>query len=663
MVKTIEDRKSQVDKYVSLLSCILADIEALTGLDMERDRIEIRSRVAHEGLSFLCKTMPRFYKAVLSAVEAKQFQPVVGFKTRRQGPLPQFLGGLVSVLFDGNGKLQNSDDCPYYTGYIGQLCTIMYKCEFPYTEKQEQERLEKFKVVDNDIERIGALSPDAVKTLDNAIALSLELHRQFDAASAMPKHGPGAVAGGEKGFDKFDFDFSETVDSYFPYEEWFTPRSLTRRWRYNIMPAMRGQQGSLFESLVYDRSVDFLLNGDVLQSSGPCICQGNDRMYFEARGIFVNKDSRGPRYISAERKEHMWLQQALGIELARYYQRHSLTAGHVNFSDQSINATLALESSKDGEFATLDMEDASDRVSLALARLILPVKLLRLLEACRSRTALLPDNTIWKLAKFAPMGSAVCFPIESIIFWILVVATIQRLTGWDAAQAAQHVYVYGDDIVVTRRFAREVIESVECFGLLFNKAKCFIDGPFRESCGCDAFGGVEITPVKLRRPFPKSRRDSAAIISHVETSNLLFFAGYWRAAEFLRDHVEGVYKPLPTVPISSGVLGFAYYRQGYRVPEVGTAAKKRSVKSAFGWSHEKQCVTFSGMEPFNAGLEEETSLQPRHSRALLANLCIRSERPQGFPDRVVKDHLRARGTKLKMGEALVKLRRCIRLLS
>jgi hypothetical protein len=62
----------------------------------------------------------------------------------------------------------------------------------------------------------------------------------------------------------------------------------------------------------------------------------------QARVCLVPKDSRGPRIISCEPAELMFIQQGIMRKLYSHLETHHLTAGQINFTDQSINRNLAL---------------------------------------------------------------------------------------------------------------------------------------------------------------------------------------------------------------------------------------------------------------------------------------------------------------------------------
>lgn len=599
--------KSQVEEFLSFLKSCFLDVELLTGLDMGRCFLEVEQRGRHEGIPFLTKTLPNFYKHVLMCVEKGNFLPIVGFRKRRSGPLPLFLGGLVGMLFDSDGCLRK-DRQSAGLGYISQLCGLYYKTEIPYTAEQEMEAGKKFLELEESLEEVvytGPKSADVEKIIDNAIMLARAIFKDFKV-DRNPRHGPGAVAGGEKGFDKYNFEHIQSVDDVFPFEEWFFPTSV-ESYTHSSFPSkvlFKPKNTELWN--IFKRS----LKRPVLK----------EYKLRQSRVCFVNKDSRGPRVISCEPKELQWLQQAIGQSIMRWVENHPLTRGAVNFTDQQINADLALESSKNRRFATLDMADASDRVTMALVRGILPTNLVRLLEASRSLSARLrvPKLEV-HLKKFAPMGSACCFPVESIIFFILSAATLMFYRDCTPEAAKRRIYVYGDDLIVRTSDARLIVESLERFQLKFNNSKCFVDGPFRESCGVDAIDGILVTPVRLRTLFPKSRKDVSSIISLTETSNLLFYAGFWNAADWARKRVERILKkPLQYVPYQSGCLGVTGFRSGYQIVPGNKKSKHKVRRIGVGISRRYQAVA---IHVTRIATPTETDTSEGRLQRLLKVLC------------------------------------------
>lgn len=174
------------------------------------------------------------------------------------------------------------------------------------------------------------------------------------------------------------------------------------------------------------------------------------------------------------------------------YIRRRLFRFGIDLKDQSRNQRLAYFGSLPGTdpFATIDLSSASDLISLELAKDILPPDWFELLNSTRSPAYKL-GNTVTRYNKFVSMGNGFCFPLETLIFASVCVATYRR-----------HAHpldfsVYGDDIVVRGSLAGEVIENLRLIGFRHNPRKTFTKGPFRESCGADWFNGEDVRPVTL----------------------------------------------------------------------------------------------------------------------------------------------------------------------
>lgn len=203
------------------------------------------------------------------------------------------------------------------------------------------------------------------------------------------------------------------------------------------------------------------------------------------------------------------------------------------------------------------------------------------------------------------MGSAVCFPVESLIFWALSVAVIMSKHNLPLREAATKVYVYGDDIVCARDYHPGLIQHLPAFDLLLNVDKCCVSGPFKESCGMDAYLGHPVTPARIRRTLP-TRPTSSNLQSWVAYSNAFHTMGCTRAAEYIREEVQAWLRshrkhPVPT--LSSGepsILAFVrpdclpavenskryirFNKRTQRLEVLGYGIKQRSEKTATeGW--------------------------------------------------------------------------------
>ncbi|DAD52512.1 RNA-directed RNA polymerase [ssRNA phage SRR5467091_13] len=258
-----------------------------------------------------------------------------------------------------------------------------------------------------------------------------------------------------------------------------------------------------------------------------------------ARVILVPKDFRRKRVISAEPMLLQYMQHGVSAYMMDRLEFRAETP--IRFTDQQTNATVC----KSLDLATIDMSDASDLVSRKVVHQLFDEDWRTLLFGLRSRCSIMPDGTIVPLRAFAPMGSALCFPVESIVFASVVVAIIatsqapyttflrRGVHSEEYSRATEGVYVYGDDIIVPKHVAHLVVEGLELCGFKPNRAKTCIDGLFRESCGAEYFNGFDVAPVRPKEfGFTRSSRDER-IPPMVDIANRLHKAGFLRAARFV----------------------------------------------------------------------------------------------------------------------------------
>jgi len=157
------------------------------------------------------------------------------------------------------------------------------------------------------------------------------------------------------------------------------------------------------------------------------------------------------------------------------------------------------------------------------------------------------------------MGSALCFPFESIVFLTVIFTGIERelnrpLTRKDLNSFRGKVRVYGDDIIIPRKYVSTVIQELETFGFRVNLHKSFWTGKFRESCGAEFYDGHDVTITRVNTEFPTSRQDVEEIISTVALRNHCYKRGLWRGAAFLDEWIRKLI-PFPNVGEESPVLG------------------------------------------------------------------------------------------------------------
>jgi len=547
------DMKSYVEFYSKLTEYVHTSIAECFGVSqcvIALERSKISRRIAAEGLQFLTVTLPRLGKAFDKALSSGTAFNPQGFEKIPGTTTPKLLGWLSSRVFDDTGILRKDVSIEAVKHYR-QFVYLLYKLELPYATKTCEKVIEAF--VQTEVDLANCKIDESDQVIRMARSFTTRCLGDFDHRDIHPRHGPGAVATGETGLSKACFKrIYSSIEAIYPFTEYFC---------FNM--------GHVADELQEIESLETLETGT-------------------AKVVLVPKDSRGPRLISCEPLEYQWIQQGIAKALVSRLESSRFTAGHVNFTDQTVNQRLALLGSISGDYVTLDMKEASDRVSTELVtQLFQGTPLLEGLLATRSGFTKLPDGRVIALKKFAPMGSALCFPVEAFVFYALAVAVLRVHARYTWRKAMESVWVYGDDLIILGKDFPLILQHLPKFGLLFNEGKCCTAGFFRESCGCDAFKGVDVTPIKLRSVWDTSKRrtDPGGLASYVSYSNSLYLAGYYEASQFIEDAVRKVY---PFVPHNNDVntdttkvgwksespKGISFYRPHIRAAIANTTMPK-----------------------------------------------------------------------------------------
>lgn len=540
--------------YVRLVCTLLLDNPVgVSHSSIRRDIAYLQRRCASEGFYFLAYHLPAFAKALERGLETGQYEVPNGFKRSKRHPgLPAFMQDVLIVLFDSHGLLQSdlswidvlsehAQQCALVetrirrigqaVSHVRQIGYACYKVELPSDPSKLAAKVEEWYAVeaslpepDHDYE-----DPDhALKLISHEIEYLLS---GIDLSDIRPRHGPGAVATGEVGDEKWAF----------------------RRLYLNLHPCY----GHDYFTAITPRSLELFgpVTPDdlVVENARKSFLSALDCQYGGVtKMVAVPKNFLGDRLISTEPLELMWIQEGQQDALTEWLHRRS--RGRINFKDQSVNGALALTSSLTREYATLDLKDASDRVAYALVKRVFPPEVFRYLDASRSPATITLKGELVVLRKFAPMGSAVCFPVESAIFWAMSVVALHRGNPRLQRWAREVVYTYGDDVIVPREYAQHVCELLERFDLKVNRNKSFINGFFRESCGVDAYAGIDVTPVRFKAAFPTGRPSSVSLLSWCTYAANLAARGYTGASEHIYTEVEALVGPLPFGTSDAGYL-------------------------------------------------------------------------------------------------------------
>ena len=516
------------DPIGNSLTAFIKDVGKQFQVSMQNQRRDSRTllkRYESEGVGFVTKTLPKFGKHFDTCLKNGRYVPNSTFRRGNGTVLPAFLLGLTNKVFDAQGTLLCKPDCDAIR-LIRQLVFMYYKLDVPYRPETESEAIVTFEETDKSLTACDLLQVEDMGAIDLASNFISDLFKDFDHGDISPRPGPGASADNKQSWLRYEPHVLYTkIHERYPYYRYYYCNSK------HLLDSLRK-----YKSL--PRQTDGI-----------------------SKLSLVPKDSRGPRIICAEPTEFMWLQQGLGRAMMDWIERHPLTSGHVNFYDQTVNGKLALSSSKSREFSTLDMKEASDRISTNLVELLFDgVPQLRdALLALSTGNIELPDGRIMKKKKYAPMGSALCFPVMSIVHYALGVASICLQHGVNRKISRQALYVYGDDLVVKTEYAGALLDVFPRYDLLFNSGKCCIEGHFRESCGIDAYDGVDVTPQRIRNDAILKNQPKT-IVSSVAMVNGFFQRGLWTLAATWRRRIEQAIGLLPCATAQSKVIGWTVPR-------------------------------------------------------------------------------------------------------
>ena len=523
-----------------LVQAMLRQLSMDLDLSVERDLVRIQDRCEHEGLSFLTITLPQLSDSLERGLEAGTFTCPSAFA--RHGSLPRFLGGFFKRVFNKDGRLLD-EPCPHTIAGIRQVCRFFKKLKLPCSEKRNAQAIRHFIEVEGELRMMTSQVERKDIILDKISGiLWSQVFPELSYLDLVCHHGPGVTA------DRYASNQRHRIVKWNHRSEHTFPSDLHCYPNYGVA----AEAGGKGEGSVCGPGVEYL----ELKEEIP------------VRVVFVPKTQTTPRVIAIEPSHVQYMQQSIKDHCYTTLETHALTRHSIRFTRQDVNQRLAYKASKDRRLATLDLKDASDRVHLHLVQRIFKNSgLLEFLEDARSLHALLPNGTNIVLFKYASMGSALCFPVEAMVFYTLIQSAMHILDGGRPSSRSIRRYselidIYGDDIIVPVEYADFVVKYLESYALKVNVNKSFKASAFRESCGADFFNGVPVNPVYAREvPHDSSRRwNASSIMSWNATADLFYMRGQWYMAQFVRDMLHQVVKR--TIPRArkpgSGLSHFSF---------------------------------------------------------------------------------------------------------
>nr|WKV33431.1 MAG: RNA-dependent RNA polymerase [Riboviria sp.] len=514
--------KSLVNLHLS----VLRNVGQLCNVDVAMDEMNLIHRAQGEGDGYLTIVLPKLAKALEKGL-SDGFWPSqdVGSTWDHHRGLPRFLGGFLTRVFDRSGSLLDSPDTNCIWA-VRQFCYLTHKVERECSPKRTALAFSQFVQTDEELGKSWELvDPVLLEDLKKVFILlfgDMMDHIEGVIASydLIPSHGPGAVAERLGPVGKREFAYwPERLETVFPH------------WRYQSnLPKWKADCGSPLDSEI------------------------------PVRVISVPKTQSTPRIIAIEPAAMQYAQQGLKREIYEYVARSGLNS-LIGFAEQERNQELARQGSISGSLSTLDLSEASDRVHAELVWSLLErwPHVLDFVSSTRSRIADVPEHGIIHLQKFASMGSALTFPIESMVFLAITSLAVRQEGRINISLKTLRgkVSVYGDDIIVPTYATSRAIHLLEHFGAKVNRNKSFWSGSFRESCGAEFYNGTDVSVVRLRQELPSSRGDAAQIAALIDFRNRCLLAGLWGVVREIDEELESFIE-LPHVSASHPPVGYLH---------------------------------------------------------------------------------------------------------
>lgn len=513
------DLKSFQARFIALRQALLLDgMKQKVPFHM-KDLQTLSERIENEGTSFVKVTLPLLGKALDYGLVTGHFTCPANFRVKRNTCLPILCGSVFTQIFTEEDGILLSNPNFVSIFFLRQFLLLDSKLVFEPTPDQKKSAVQGF------IERQDALRKKRINVdhpvLRRATALLSRVLSRLDLSDITPRHGPGAVAERKDRFERWDFDYwPAKAEKHYPY-------------------------------LVYGTQS---LRASLERGTGVPL-----RKVMETRCCLVPKDFKGPRLISAESSATQYLQQGQMMSVMDYIDKHPILSRSIKLRDQTQNQRMAQRAARDN-LITLDLSNASDTVSTVLVwNLLSGVPKLRSQLMSTRSDYMSHDGRKIKLVAFAPMGSAVCFPVETLVFWAITMASLMlvrpryerkaRLRSRDQGFApcsstvnelSSEIAVFGDDIIAPNECISTLITTLQSVGCHVNTSKTCYMTPFRESCGSEWYNYTDVTITRNRRynyDEASNIRDYPVLLG---IQRKFFLAGLFSTAETARKLVREI---------------------------------------------------------------------------------------------------------------------------
>jgi hypothetical protein len=240
----------------------------------------------------------------------------------------------------------------------------------------------------------------------------------------------------------------------------------------------------------------------------------------------VPKSYKAARIIAEEHAYRQYHMQAIRREIENVIMRN----GYLDYLDlhsQVRNQEYAHIGSRSGVYATIDLSSASDSLARSLAYEVLPDDLVSDVDMYLPRYFKV-RNCMRLMHMFCTSGSAVTFPVESIVFLAIALAIRETTTALTGEFYLPPV-VFGDDIVVDVLLYDTVVDVLEQLGFVVNTSKSYGPGTkYRESCGCEYICGYDLKSSYWPRTTLRwTRKDLPTVVAQICALQHKLYGNYY----------------------------------------------------------------------------------------------------------------------------------------
>lgn len=267
---------------------------------------------------------------------------------------------------------------------------------------------------------------------------------------------------------------------------------------------------------------------------------------------YVEKNADEHRTIGVELNGLVILQMVLGNLIRKRLRNFGL-----NLNSQSRNKHMA-RLAKTFHLSTVDLANASNTLSKETVKAVLPYDWYIAMDTLRSSHGQVSDTKqIINYEMFSSMGNGFTFELESLIFYAIALATVEKDNPeFQRRQCQKNVAVFGDDVIVPQESYNNLVANMGLYGFRINDSKSFRNGRFFESCGCDFFDCTDVRPFFLKREI-KTVRDIYFLC------NSILFKSTKTMSDFLVPMYLVLLKELSQFPIQYGPLHFHMEKDGW----------------------------------------------------------------------------------------------------